>query len=68
MIRVILIGLACALLAACGGPKLSENQKAEVSDIASSEAFDAVGESPEVQDLQNRVEELERRLDDQGVD
>lgn len=47
------------LLAGCGGPSLSENQQAEVRDIADdvSDANDAA--------LRTRLDELEAKLDSQ---
>jgi outer membrane murein-binding lipoprotein Lpp len=51
---------AALLLAGCGGPSLSENQQAEVRDIADdvSDANDAA--------LRSRIDELEARLESQS--
>lgn len=54
-------------LLAVGGCTLNDNQRDEVSEIASAEARDAVAESQRVQELEERIDDLEYRLDQRGI-
>lgn len=56
------------LLGACSGPGLNDRQRDEVSDIASTEAHDAISENERINDLESRVDELESRVDEIGSD
>ena len=54
-------------LLAVGGCTLNDNQRDEVSEIASAEARDAVAESQRVQYLEERIDDIEYRLDQRGI-
>lgn len=59
-----------ALLAATlvlSGCTLNDNQRDEVSEIASAEAHDAVAQSQRLQELEDRITDLEDRLDQRGI-
>lgn len=56
------LGMVLAL-GSCAGPGLSDKQRDEVEDIASSVAGDTVNDSDKVRDLENRIANLEGRLD-----
>lgn len=58
--------LAALLLCGCGGPALSDKQRAEVSDIAADAAADASTEdqASKVADLEARIDELESQVED----
>ncbi|ATQ42333.1 hypothetical protein [Caulobacter mirabilis] len=61
--RAILLA-ALIFLGGCGGPKLSDRQRDEVSDIASAEAHDAMSDSSKVSELEGRIDDLEARLEE----
>ncbi len=63
----IFVVASLLLLASCSKPGLNDRQLDEVSDAASAEAHDAVAESARVNELESRIEALESRLDDAGV-
>ncbi len=60
----LLLLVALLFVAGCGGPKLSDRQRDEVSDIASAEAHDAIGDSAKVSELEGRIDDLEARIDE----
>jgi polyhydroxyalkanoate synthesis regulator phasin len=57
-----LVIIAALALGSCGGPKLSQNQREEVSDIAEAEALDAIPGSSKIQELEERIAALEEKL------
>jgi len=59
---------ALLLLGACSGPGLNDRQRDEVSDIASTEAHDAISENDRINDLESRVDELESRVEEIASD
>ena len=63
--RAVLLILAALLVSACGGPKLSQNQRNEVENIAEDVSSAAMADT--INNLEDRISDLEARIDDANI-